>query len=505
MIKPADEKEVKRYLAKLQQISECDVVDYTETESQKNERKNRARKDYNFFVRKYFPHYAQSDCAEFHIKAANKVLKEKNIKAIMEWARGLAKSTHFDVFIPIWLHLFHDEMKCMILVGKSETAAKRLLGDLQAEFEANNQLKHDFGNLVQEGSWEDGNFRTTKGAAFFALGKKMSPRGARNGPHRPDYIVCDDLDDDEEIRNPKRVDDIVNWIKKALMPAMGRDRRRFVLVNNRIGEYTILSNMAENKKYYHMKVNALDKTGNPSWPEYYSKEFYDSIIEEIGLIAFNTEYQNEPHTEGKIFREEHIQWRPILKLNQYDRIVAYWDVAYSDSKSADCNAVNIVGLYGDEKHVLKAFCRHCTMEEAIRWMSNIHRRLPKTVTIEWYGESQFWNTSVNLAIQTVGKEFRFRMPLIFLDRPGRGSNKYSRIIQMLPAFHRREIYFNENEKYNLDMQENIRQLKGIEPGYKTHDDGPDSLEGAISKLEVTRATSDSEPVLGPRERPKRVY
>jgi hypothetical protein len=48
-------------------------------------------------------------------------------------------------------------------------------------------------------------------------------------------------------------------------------------------------------------------------------------------------------------------------------------------------------------------------------------------------------------------------------------------------------------------------LKSIEPGYKTHDDGPDSLEGAISKLEMSRVVLDSEPIIGMRHKPKGVY
>lgn len=500
-----DKRELERYINWLKKLGDSSTVNFNESDQDKRDRIKRAKVDYAFFVRTYFPHYADCECADFHIEEANEILKKKDIKAIEEWARGHAKSTHFDIMIPIWLHLFHDQLKCMLLVGKNLESAKRLLSDLQAEFEANEQIKHDFGKLVQMGSWESGNFQTSSGAAFFALGKGQSPRGLRNGPHRPDYIVVDDIDDDEEVRNPRRVDNTVDWILRALIPAMGKNITRFIMVNNRIAKYSVLALLADNPTFHHRKVNALLPNGEPTWFHRYTKKFFEDLKQLIGWAAFNTEYQNDPHTEGKIFTDKYIQWCPILPLEAYERIVAYWDVAYSEAKTADCNAVIICGITGVQKHVLKAYCRQSTMENAIRWMSNIQMRLPKSIQFEWYGESQFWNTSVELAIQTVANEIKFRMPIIFLDRPGRQTNKYTRILQMLPAFQRNEIYFNLKEKHNTDMQCLIEQTKAIEPGYKTHDDGPDALEGCIDKLEVSRNTGTSEIIMGSNPKTNRLY
>jgi len=83
---------------------------HNETPAEKKTRIKHLLSNYNDFVIYYFPHYvANRDtgkityCAKFHIDAANKVLKNKNLKAVFKWARGHAKSTHFDIFIPLWL------------------------------------------------------------------------------------------------------------------------------------------------------------------------------------------------------------------------------------------------------------------------------------------------------------------------------------------------------------------------------------------------------------------
>ncbi len=495
---------LQRYQDQLAHIKDSARPDVLHSAEAKADRIKRARKDYNFLVNYYFPHWAKADCAPFHIKSAEAVRRDPQHAEVREWGRGLAKSTHGDVMTPIWLHLFWEEPMCMLLVGKSLFDAKILLSDLQAEFEANPQLLADFGELLDAGTWAKGNFRTKRGGRFFALGKGQSPRGKRNGPQRPNFLVVDDVDDDEEIGNARQVDKSVRWVLRALLPAMGAEGGRFMLLGNRIGPYTILTNLAENKEFTHNRVNALDATGQPSWPAYYTLAFYDRMRRRIGTAAFDTEYQNDPKTAGKIFTDDHLPWAPVKRRHHYERIVGQWDIAYSESKTADTNAVVLVGLAASgQKHLLAGFCRQCKMEDALRWMYDYQLTLPATVAVEWYAESQFWNQAVELALANVAQEYGWRLPVVFDERPT--GNKYSRILQMLPAMQRREFYVNETEKHNPDVQRGLDQIRGIEPGYSGHDDFPDALAAAIAKLEQGQVMSESEPVLGQRLPSSRVF
>ncbi|MFD2787952.1 hypothetical protein [Hymenobacter rubripertinctus] len=495
---------LQRYQNQLAIIKDSARPEVQHSAEQKEDRIKRARADYNYMVTQYFPHWAKTDCAPFHVKAANKSRRDKNIALLRKWGRGLAKSTHADVLEPIWLHIFHEEPMCMILVGKNLFAAKVLLSDLQAELEGNPQLLADFGPLLNEGTWAKGDFRTKRGGRFFALGKGQSPRGMRNGPQRPNYIVLDDVDDDEEINNPKQVDKSVRWVLRALIPAMGVEGGRFNMAQNLIGPYTILSCLSENPEFETFQVNALDEHGQPSW-NYYTLEFYDRVRRRIGTDAFDTEYMNDPKTAGKIFTDDHLPYGPNLtRRDYYERIVGQWDIAYSESKTADFNAIPIVGLTpAGHKHLITGFCQQCKMEVAIRWMYEYQLGLPRTVVVEWYAERQFWTDAVEIAMQIVAKEYGWRLPIIIDDRPQ--GNKYSRILQMLPMMQRREFYVNELEKHNPDVQRGLQQVKGIEPGYTTKDDFPDALQEALSKLEAGQIYEDSEPILGPRETSSKIY
>src|SRR5690606_15290281 len=76
-----------------------------ESRDEREARKTRARKDYNYFSEEYFPHIARSKNAKFHTIAANLILKFALIRALFKWFRGCAKSTHFTVIIPMWLKI----------------------------------------------------------------------------------------------------------------------------------------------------------------------------------------------------------------------------------------------------------------------------------------------------------------------------------------------------------------------------------------------------------------
>ena len=78
------------------------------------------------------------------VKAANEILKSKNLKAVFKWARAHAKSTHMDVFVPLWLKCQEKrELNVMVIVGKSSDNANTLLADVQSELQFNHRYIND--------------------------------------------------------------------------------------------------------------------------------------------------------------------------------------------------------------------------------------------------------------------------------------------------------------------------------------------------------------------------
>jgi predicted phage terminase large subunit-like protein len=309
----------------------------------------------------------------------------------------------------------------------------------------------------------------------------QSPRGLRHRQFRPDYIVADDLDTKEVCRNPKRLREYANWICEDLLGTLDERGSRFVQVNNIFAPQTILTYIRDHKKgFQFIQQNATDTALNPLWPEKYSQAFYQNQLDAMGPLSFQAEYNNAPYLEGTIFRQEAINWSTIPRLDHFEHIIGYWDVAYSDAKTADFNAIKIWGLKEGKFYLIKAMVQQCKMEVAIKWMFDYTARLPESVRVNWYFESQFWNDALKMVYKEVASKYQHSISLIQAERPK--GNKFDRIMAMLPFYQQGRICYNQAERANGDMQVGIAQLLAIEPGYKSHDDSPDADAAALDLL-----------------------
>ena len=469
-----------QYLEKVKFARAGSSVNPFETPEEQRRAIERAKKDVEFMVRRYLPHYATSQCADFQIRLANRVAREQQCRELVRWGRGLAKSVWCDLIIPLWLWM-RGEKIYLVIVGNNYDKAEQLLGDIQSEFEGNPQLIHDFGEMKQRGSWELGDFKTADNRFIGkAIGMGESPRGLRIGNLRPNMIVPDDLEDKDTVKNPKRQDEVVTWIEKDLIPTMDGPIQRYMHPNNDFAPRTIQNQLEKRHPKWHVdQVKAYDKvTYAPAWHQKYDAGYYREREEDIGVLAAHAEYLHEPHVEGKVFTEKLFQWAPPPKWNALQLLVGHWDVAYSGNN--DYNAVPVWGLRGHQFWKMKSFCAQCKMEDAIRFMYDFENTLPQGVVIHWRVEEQFWNDPVRQAIDKVRDERGRWLNLAVAQRSK--VKKFDRLMSMHPYYQNGRIWYNTNERYSAGFQESTSQLMGIEPGYNCHDDGPDADQQAVEYL-----------------------
>lgn len=500
----ADKQAVERYRALVKRISETSIVNPFEEESVRLARIARAKTDYDYFCKTYFPHYCTCDCAPFHIDAAYRIRDDKHIKLLLGWGRGLAKSTHINIIIPLWLWI-NDDLKVMLLVGQNREKADILLSDIQAEFEANQLLIHDFGAQQTVGSWEEGQFITKNDCAFFARGFGQDPRGIRHRQYRPDYISGDDLDSKEVCRNPKRIRQGVGYICEDLIGCGDIRGCRYIQVNNIFAPKTMLTEIRDTRQgFQFIRIDATDADFNPTWTAKYTRDYYVSLSAQVGTLSFQSEYNNSPYTEGEIFTEALISrcWEHMPDISHMDALIGYWDVAYSDAKTADFNAVKVWGLKGDKFWLIAGMVRQCKMADAIQWMYDYTGTL-KGRSINWYFESQFWNDALMMVFKEITDKNTKRglfssrkqeISLIKAERPK--GNKYDRMIAQLPYYQQNRVRYNAGVKTSPDIQTGIAQLMGVEPGYKGHDDSPDADAAAIEILNRHIARHEFKPSFG---------
>ena len=488
----ASKEAIERWKAHVEYVTSAtaSAISPKETKAEQLKRIARARKDYNYFVQTYFAHYCTDKrtgkpipCATFHISAARFILDNPQLLAVFMWPRGHAKSTHMGVFIPMWLKIQKEcTIRSLVLAGKSEDSAIRLLSDLQAELQYNRLYEHDFGRQYKAGAWSEGEFTTQDGVSFHAIGRGQSPRGLRDRQNRPDYIICDDLDDDELSRNPARVDTATEWTREALMGTFGAEGGRFIMVGNLISKCSILANIMETPGVHVSRVNVYDSKGNPAWPEYWTRERIEAKRRTVGYRAFEKEYMNNPITLGAVFRQEDIVFGKMLsRLSQYVQLICYTDPSWKATKQNDYKATMLVGKAPTgEFHLLKAYADQTSVTNMIEWHYAIARWVDGRVPVYYYMED---NMLQELMLEEFRKHGAAKGDIIPIRGDSRKKpDKFARIEAMQPLFEQHLVIFNQDGRESPGMQVLVEQLLATEKGSRMHDDAPDALEGAIWML-----------------------
>lgn len=481
---------LKDFREKCARISKATTLNYLEKTEDKKKRIEQMQSNFKQFVQYYFEHYSDSETPDFHIRIARKVRKNKKYKGWLKWARGHAKSVVANVLLPLWLWINND-IHFLLIIGQNEDKAKMLLSDLQAEFESNQRLINDFGAQKVNGSWENGFFITASGFIAKALGMGQDPRGVRVGPRRPDMIVGDDWETRESVKNPKRQDEMSKWLLRTVVPTMDDKNRRVLLAQNHFEPRMIFSKIIdENKNWDVDLVEAYDPiTYMPTWKQKYHRWFFKELEEELGTLNVLAEYNHKPHVEGKLFLDEYIQWAKLPQLRQFTSITGRWDVAYGGTKTSDYNAIRVWGLFEGNKYLIDCFVKQSTVKEALFWIADFQKRLSENVSVLFKFEAQFWNEAIHRDIEEVETEIKQRLNLIKAERPKKA--KFDRMVEMLPDYQNGRVFYNEKLKSHNDTHVGLAQLKGIEPGYKTHDDAPDADKEAfddLDKIQSSRST-----------------
>jgi len=460
-------------------------------------------KDYITWFEKMFPHYAKVKCAWYHRKLANLIINNEVCDVLAEIYRSGAKSVHIDLGIPMFLYVT-GQLKFMLLFGQTDKKAKKLISDIQAEFANNQTFIHYYGKKFKFGDWSEGDFTTTDGAKFMTSTPGQSPRGLREGNARPDYIVFDDVDTRQRVNN----DDLSNklfdfaWEDAKGTFDEGSRYRRFVVANNNFHKNCLINLLKEEfklinarlkeagikSKFFVLTVAAVKDltTFEPNWPEKTTAAYWQEKYLSTPYRSFMREYMHVHIIEGTIFKNDQIQYKARLQFRSYEALMFYGDLSYKEA--GDFKAMIFAGKIGREFHVLKAYVRQTTRYNVAKWLYEFvkDQNLLK-LNIQYLIEGLFAQDEFVNDFDTVGDEEGWYVPVVADKKNKEG--KFDRIESMSGYFERGNVWFNEAEKGSTDFHETINQLLAFAKGSGAHDDAPDALQSAISKLNVAALTN----------------
>ena len=476
--------------------------------------------EHNFrrFCFTYFRHHFVENPSIMHEELFEDIQEaiDNNLPDLLTRAapRGNAKSTLASLALPIWCAVYKKK-NYILLVSDTADQADDFLQNVKNEFEDNELLLEDFGDL-QGIIWTGSNIVTSTGIRLQALGAGKKVRGRKWRQHRPDLIVCDDLENDENIQSADQRKKNESWYYRAL--AQSGDKTTDIFVVGTILHYdSLLTKLLKNPIYNTKTYKSVIKwSPSAKWDEWEriivnledpdhiknaeaffeankeemladtkvlweeKENYYTLMVQRIsaGPAAFASEKQNEPLSDDeRRFLESWIQYYEESDLAGLKlQTVGFVDPSMG-KMGGDFSAIITLGVDPNGLvYVLSADMakRHpdIIINDLISQYETYHHTV---VGVEINQFQEYFRDSLSKKLQEVG-----------ISIPIRGirqhSDKMLRIQSLQPDIK------NGRVKFRRDQRELIEQLVNFPSA--AHDDGPDALEGALGLVAKRSALLD---------------
>jgi hypothetical protein len=216
--------------------------------------------------------------------------------------RGHAKSTALTHDYGLATALFRVE-DYIIVVSATEDLAIQHLGDIAKELRENEDIIRDFqiDKLTTDAKTDIiVRFKDGHECRFLAKGSGQKMRGVKWNGKRPGLILCDDLEEDEQVENRDRRKKFSRWFYRALVPCL-RKGGKIRLHGTILHEDSLLSRVMKAKGWatkFYRAHRAYDDFTEILWPEQFSedrlREIQLAFIEDGDPGGYSQEYLNDP-------------------------------------------------------------------------------------------------------------------------------------------------------------------------------------------------------------------
>lgn len=497
-------------------------------------RRKLAMIDLGYFGRAYLPHYFSKASPAFHAELDAMMrstwkceeLTREQIKMLsglpgtrqaVAAPRGHAKSTNLTFKDSLHAVVYAYKHYILILSDTSDQA-NGFLAAIKEEMEENEALREDFGELAGR-TWRDDVIVTKNRVKVQAKGAGQKVRGLKHKNWRPDLIILDDCENDENVRTPEQRAKLESWYYKAVSKC-GDSYTDIIYIGTLLHYDSLLAKVLKNPGYVSRKYKAVMAFSRADalwkrWEEIYADlsdtqrtgtaraffeehraemlagtevlweeklSYYDLMEMKLteGDAAFNSEEQNEPiNPEDCLFNEE---WFEFFELHDIDlrdkryRLFGFVDPSLGKSKKSDFSAI-LTGALDSETGYMFVVDADVERRHPDKIMDDV---LEKSLWLETeYGRRyEAFGAETNqfqwFLKEQMAKESAKRKIYLPLTEVQQTSDKTLRIQTLQPYIKNKYIRFRKNQKLLLE------QLKYFPMA--DHDDGPDALEGLVTLM-----------------------
>jgi hypothetical protein len=477
-------------------------IDLTETAAEKKKRIAQLEANPEEWKRYYFAKFMEFESPDFHKQATKRLIKNflssRHWYEVRHWVRGLSKTT--TTMMDVLYLVLTGKLKNIIYVSSTYDASEAFLTKYQCQLDSNQRLINDYGKQELAGSWTMGSFTTRNGVKFLALGAGQSPRGNGNEEIRPDCIIMDDFDTDEECLNPDIINKKWRWFENALFFTVDTAKPYLILwLGNIIAEDCCVVRAGKIADYCET-INIRDEFGVSVWPQKNSEADIDYQLSKVSYEAGQQEMFNNPIRQGQTFKEIIYENCPPLKSCAFALVYADPSPSNRDkptlkSKAQNsCKAVVVLGYYNNKYYLYKCWVDNTTNNNFIDWLYAAKNYVGNATQLYTFIENNtlqnpFYEQVLMPLIHQKGKETG-SMLMVTPDTQSK-PEKWFRIEGTLEPLIRQGLFvFNEKEKENPHMKRMDAQFKGANANSRTLD-GPDACQGGIAIIQQKIAMTAS--------------
>lgn len=487
--------------------------------------------DLGYFGRAYLPHYFVRESPQFHeeldgiwtsgvMKNLNPELSRKELTRAKGVRRGIAaprghaKSTNF-TFKDTLHAIVYEYKHYPIILSDSSDQAEGFLNDIKTELEENGAIIEDFGFLKGK-VWKGSVILTSTDVKVEGIGSGKKIRGRRHRNWRPDLIVLDDVENDENVNTPEQRKKLENWFYKAVSKA-GDTYTDIVYIGTILHYDSLLSKVLKNPEYHCIKYRGVISFASNqeiwnAWEAIYTdlenelrqeeaRAFFESHQEEMlegtevlweaklpyydlmiirvseGESSFNSEIQNDPiDPEAATFNEEWFDFYDEDAIDFTDSrfvFVGANDPSLGKNKKSDTSSIIIIAkdTRSGYMYIWEASVERRKPDAIIDDAIEISRRVKRDCKKPLY----------KFGVETVQFQHFFKDVMakksaevgeyLPIEEINSVQNKQLRIESLQPFVKNKYLKFNPRHKTLL------QQMKEYPMG--RNDDGPDGLEMAV--------------------------
>lgn len=305
--------------------------------------------------------------------------------------RGHAKSTAI-TFCYVLATLLFRERSFAVIISGTEGLAIEFLRDIKKAISDNDYVKELFGvGTIIKDNEKDCIVKMQDGHKFriVARGSEQRIRGIKWEGKRPDLLVCDDMEEDEQVESQERREKFRHWFFSALLPIVSKTG--IVRIVGTILHFdSLLERLIQSNSWYSVKFKAHNTDfSSILWPESFSKERLTSIrqayVDQGMPEKYAQEYLNEPLDESvSYFKKKDFIPMTLQDREKSKEYYAAIDMAISKQEKADFTAIAVCSVDQEGiicvEHMLQ---QRMDSLEIIDAMFAIHTRYkPSLFTVE---------------------------------------------------------------------------------------------------------------------------